>query len=205
MFAWRRTDGWLTSTSCRIWRKRQINDRKTDEDHPPKWLHHGRTSTVSIDRLQESTGLRKGPHRSISLPPTRTVQPEGAGLHLISGRVQRGSGSHHSARFENWGCHYISLERSVYINSFGTSEWVLSDGLGTIVSPSFPWPQGRILTRDQFLWGSETNNSPRLRPRCFRCAPSENEDHRYLWDTLHNGPIEHTVRGNSNTRDMEYL
>ena len=57
-----------------------------------------------------------------------------------------------------------------------------------------------MLTCDQFLRRSETNNRPRLHSERLRRTPRKNENHWYLRDQIHNGAIEHTVRGPQDLR-----
>lgn len=51
----------------RIRRKRQVNDRQTDEDYPPKWVLGRRARLIPSDRIQEPHGLREG--ADWGLPP----------------------------------------------------------------------------------------------------------------------------------------
>jgi hypothetical protein len=58
-----------------------------------------------------------------------------------------------------------------------------------------------MLTCDQFLRRSETNNRRRLHPERLRCTSRKNENHWYLRDKIHYGAIEYTVRG---LQDMRF-
>lgn len=108
--------------TTRVWGKRQINNRQTNENHPSKWLYSGGTGFVSLNGIQESVGLRQVPHRS--LPPVlpRAVKSKGPRLYPISFRLQHRPRSKHAVGPEGWRCDNVYMERPVYLDCFGTSK-----------------------------------------------------------------------------------
>lgn len=179
-------------TRSRFRRKWKVHNCQTDENHPPEWLYQRWAGIIPVNNLQECDRLCQSINRGYAAIQYRAKKPPECGKQWISLGLSSRSRPTYPIRSTSRVVGNFNLEGFQHCRYHGTPKRILSDGFCSLVGVYLNVFRAR-LTKVQFFWRSVPHHFGRLHSYWGRCPQSTNEDYGYLWDTLYDGSVEHTV------------